>query len=50
MTEGFCKGTEFEILWCKNKIDFYESMAHADDSKLKALQKDFEFASELLKK
>jgi len=46
--EGFVKGLTFEVMWCENKMEFYNALAREDEGKLKSLKADFEYASSLL--
>lgn len=35
---AFCKAMEFELLWLKNKKNYYSSIAHEDDERIKMME------------
>jgi hypothetical protein len=47
--EGFAKAMQFEILWCENKMNHFDTLLKEDEGKLKSLKSTLEYINSLLK-
>jgi hypothetical protein len=46
--EGFAKGLQFEILWCENKMNYFDTLLKEDSGKLKSLKDTLEYTNSLM--
>ena len=46
--EGFAKGLMWELLWCENKMEFFDFYAREDEGKWKSIKEAYDYSVSLL--